>query len=162
MTPFVGPRAIDLLHSFEKCRLRAYLPTSKDRPTIGWGATFNPDGSAVRLGQVWTQPEADRNFAVTVAVTGAAVAKLIGRAATTPIQFGALVCLAYNIGLRIDRFPTSTVLHEHVEGDYAAAAAAFALWDKQGGVVMAGLVRRRAAEAALYSGDMATFDRLVV
>ena len=35
-------------------------------------------------------------------------------------------------------------------GDFAAAANEFGKWNKAGGKVMAGLTRRRAAEAALY------------
>jgi len=39
----------------------------------------------------------------------------------------------------------------HKDGDYAGAAAQFARWNKNDGNVLAGLTRRRAAEAALYS-----------
>jgi lysozyme len=35
-------------------------------------------------------------------------------------------------------------------GDYSGAADEFSKWRKAGGVVLAGLVRRRAAERALF------------
>lgn len=59
-----------------------------------------------------------------------------------------LVSLAYNIGL--SALARSTVLRLHRAGDYAGAAKAFAMWNKAGGRVLAGLTRRRAAEAELY------------
>lgn len=66
----------------------------------------------------------------------------------TENQFAAMVCLAWNIGIR--GFETSTVLKCHNRGDADAAARAFGLWNKAGGKVVRGLVRRRAAEAELY------------
>ena len=39
---------------------------------------------------------------------------------------------------------------KHLAGDYTGAAEEFARWNKAGGRVMKGLVRRRAAEARLY------------
>jgi GH24 family phage-related lysozyme (muramidase) len=59
-----------------------------------------------------------------------------------------MVCLAYNIGPADLR--TSTLLARHKAKDYAGAQEQFARWNKANGQVMAGLVRRRAAEAALY------------
>lgn len=63
-------------------------------------------------------------------------------------QLAALTSLAYNIG--ITGFSKSTVLKRHNVGDYEAAARAFSMWNKASGKVLPGLVRRRAAEAALY------------
>ena len=37
---------------------KAVIPVPGDRPTKGFGATFNPDGSAVRLGDTTTPPRA--------------------------------------------------------------------------------------------------------
>lgn len=59
-----------------------------------------------------------------------------------------MVSLAFNIGT--SAFATSTLLKKHLAGDYAGAAAQFARWNKAGGKVLAGLTKRRAAEAALY------------
>jgi GH24 family phage-related lysozyme (muramidase) len=39
---------------------------------------------------------------------------------------------------------------KHRAGDHAGAEREFARWNRAGGRVLAGLVRRRAAEAALY------------
>ena len=146
----VHPRAIKLLHDFEGCRLKAYMPTPKDRPTIGWGMTFYPDGRAVRMGDVITQAQADADFAAILARFASQVRPLVPNA--TPLQFGAMVALAYNIG--VAGFTRSSVRRLHNNGDHKGAARAFGLWNKQAGKVLAGLTRRRAAEAALYlSGE---------
>lgn len=73
-------------------------------------------------------------------------------------ELGALVSLAYNIGLRDDKKKAglyhSSVLRLHNKGDKAAAALAFLNFNKArvGGVlqVLNGLTARRAAESALY------------
>jgi lysozyme len=67
---------------------------------------------------------------------------------TTPNQFSALVSLAYNIG--VNAFKGSTALRRLNRGDYEGAAAAILLWNKANGKLMRGLIRRRAAEQALF------------
>ena len=144
----VGPKAQDLVKSFEGCKLKAYMPTPNDRPTIGYGATFHADGRAVKMGEVWTQAQADDAFDHDINQYGAKVEKLLGGCDTDAAQFGAMTSLAYNIGL--GGFGNSTVLRKHKAGDWAGAAAAFGMWNKQAGKVLAGLTRRRKAEAELY------------
>lgn len=146
----VSQRGIDLIHSFESCKLEAYPdPGSRDgHPwTIGWGST----GDGIQRGVVWTQAQADARFAQDLNKFARKVELLIDDAPTDQSQFDALVSLAYNIGT--EALKRSTVLRKHKAGDYAAAAAAFGMWVKNDGKVMRGLVRRRAAEAALYLAD---------
>ena len=146
----VHPRAIGLLHDFEGLRLKAYMPTPNDRPTIGWGMTFYPSGRAVRMGEAITQAQADADFATILQRFADQVRPLVTGA--TPLQFGAMVALAYNIGLA--GFAKSSVRRLHNAGDHKSAARAFGLWNKQAGKVLPGLTRRRAAEALLYlSGE---------
>jgi peptidoglycan hydrolase-like protein with peptidoglycan-binding domain len=45
---------------------------------------------------------------------------------------------------------SSTLLQKLNRKDYAGAAKEFARWNKAGGTVLAGLTKRRAAEAALF------------
>jgi GH24 family phage-related lysozyme (muramidase) len=154
MTHRVGPRAIALMHAFEGCRLKAYRCPAGIW-TIGWGDT----GPHVHAGLAWTQEQADAAFAARLErefVPG--VAKAIGDAPTTPAQFGAMVALAYNVGVKA--FTGSSAAREHRAGNHAAAEAAFHRWNKAGGRVLTGLVRRRAAEAALYRGDFAAVTKL--
>ncbi|USU06874.1 lysozyme [Sphingomonadaceae bacterium OTU29LAMAA1] len=166
----VGPKALALMHHFEECRLVAYRCPA-DKPTIGWGMTYYPDGRPVRMGDRITQVQADEMFAQLLARDFAAVVDAaIGTAATTPAQFGAMVALAYNIGTgpRIwlpgmkQGFRQSQVLKSHRAGKHDAAALAFGSWTRAAGKVSNGLVRRRAAEAALYRGNMSEVARLTM
>lgn len=153
----VGPVAIATLHHFESCELEAYRD-AVGIPTIGWGNTYYLDGRKVRMGDRLTQVQADVLFARILERDFAApVRAMLGDRPTKPAQFGAMVCLAYNIGTK--GFGQSTVLREHRAGNFDRAANAFALWNKAGGKVLNGLVRRRAAEAALYRSDFAALER---
>jgi lysozyme len=143
----VSPKGIALIHSFEQCRLEAYPdPGSRDGTpwTIGWGST----GPGIKKGVRWTQAQADARFAEDIARFSAKVAALLGDAPTNQNQFDALVSLAYNIG--VGALQKSTVLRKHKAGDYAGAARAFLMWNKNDGKVMRGLTRRRLAESDLY------------
>lgn len=154
----VSQKGIDLIHSFEQCKLEAYPdPGSRDgHPwTIGWGST----GPGIQKGVVWTRAQADARFVADLARFEIGVNMLLGGAPTTQNQFDALVSFAYNVGLDIDDdtvaegLGDSTLLKRHKAGDFAGAQAAFAAWNKNDGKVMNGLVRRRAAEAALYGAS---------
>jgi lysozyme len=145
-------RCIDLVKSFERCRLNAYMPTPRDRPTIGWGST----GPDIRMGMAWTQAQADARFERDLLAFAAGVNHLLAGARTSQGQYDALVSFAYNAGLDDDAdtqaegLGDSTLLRKHLAGDFTGAAAEFAKWNHQKGVVLNGLTRRRAAEAALY------------
>ena len=154
----IGPAGLALIRQFEGCaklrsdgRVEAYPdPGTGGAPwTIGWGSTTDEDGNPSKPGTIWTKDRADKRFATHVAEFAAEVAKVVDQR-TTQNQFDALVSLAYNIGTRALR--TSTLLKLHNAGDFAGAAAEFPRWNKAGGRVLAGLTRRRAAEAELYEG----------
>jgi len=149
-----GPSCTKLIQQFEGCAKKrpdgsfeAYPDpgTGGDPWTIGWGST----GPDIKKGVVWTQGQCDERFAEHVAEFGTGVAAAIGDAPTSQHQFDAMVSFAYNVGLANLR--SSTLLKKHKAGDYAGAAAEFAKWNKAAGKVLPGLVRRRAAEAALYA-----------
>ena len=48
------------LVSHEGFRDKAYIPVPGDRPTLGFGSTFNPDGSPVKMGDTTTPQKALR------------------------------------------------------------------------------------------------------
>lgn len=139
---------LDLVMRFESCRLNAYWATADEQrrgiATIGWGAT----GPDVRIGMSWTQLQADTRLFNDLKSFGIGVDHELSGTPTTQGQFDALVDFAYNCGMEAEE--TSTLLKLHRAGDYEGADAEFAKWNHQSGVVLAGLTRRRAAEAALY------------
>lgn len=69
-------------------------------------------------------------------------------------QFDALTSLIYNIGL--GAFDHSTLLRLARAGDVAGAGEEFKKWIYSNKVVLAGLVARRAAERAMYLGQLET------
>jgi lysozyme len=148
--------AVRLIAEKEQCRLKAYPdPISRGKPwTIGWGET---DG--VNPGDVWTQDYADHRFLADLTHRSANV-RAMCTLEPDKYELGALVSLAYNIGLRRDT-PTkgglywSMVLRLHNEGKKNEAARAFLLFNKardpKGNLIeVDGLTTRRMAEAALY------------
>jgi lysozyme len=132
---------IDLIKSFESCRLKAY-DDGVGVMTIGWGTT-----KGVKRGMVITQEEADRLFEDELDDFADGVETLV-TADINNNQFSALVSLAYNIGLRA--FGRSTLLKKVNSRAFAAAADQFLAWNKGGGKVMRGLTRRREAERKLF------------
>lgn len=66
----------------------------------------------------------------------------------TQPQFDALCSLVYNIGQ--NSFEKSTLLKVLNKGDYESVPAQFSRWNKAGGKVIPGLVRRRQAESELW------------
>lgn len=137
----IGKAGLELLKSFEGCRLKAYVCPAGVL-TIGYGST----GKHVKRGMVITQQEADDLKRRDLVRFERAVAKHAPDA--TQNQFDAMVCLAFNIG--IGGFIKSSALRFHKQGKHNTAAERFKLWNKGGGRVLKGLVRRRAAEAKLY------------
>lgn len=144
-------KGIALLHEFEGCRLTAYPDpgTGGDPWTIGWGTT-RINGRPIPPGTKITQARADELFREQLVQYEADVLKAIGDTPTTQAQFDALVSFHYNTGA-ISR---ASLMKQHRAGAYGAAAAGFAAWNRAGGRVMAGLTRRRAAEAKMYRGQV--------
>ena len=148
----IGKAGISLIKQFESCAKRrtdgkfdAYPDpaTGGDPWTIGWGST----GKGIAPGTVWTQSQCDARLEADLLRYARDVSSAIGTAATTQAQFDALVSFHYNTGA----IAKATLTKLHKAGDHAGAAGEFGKWVNAGGKRMAGLVRRRAAEAALYS-----------
>ena len=142
-------KGINLIKEFEGLRLTAYRD-SVGVWTIGYGNTFYEDGSTVKQGDKITQDRADRLFRSIVNK----FADQVRTALTNPdrisdAQFSAMVSLAYNIG--IGAFKGSTLLRKvNANPCDPTIPDEFLRWNKAGGKVLAGLTRRRKAEADLY------------
>ena len=136
-----------ITEQFEGCRLVAY----QDQVgvwTIGYGHT----GSGVASGLTITQDQAIDLLASDVAASAA----YVNAAVTVELQqneFDALVDFVFNLGR--GAFAGSTLLKNLNAGQFDAAATQFDLWDHAGGQVVAGLLRRRQAEQAMFQGQPA-------
>jgi lysozyme len=136
-------KGMALTEMFEGCRLVAY----QDQVgvwTIGYGHT----GSDVTPGLTITQAQAQALLARDVSSAAACVNNSV-LVQLAQEEFDALVDFVFNVGA--GAFRGSRLLRDLNAGDFAGAAAQFELWDHAGGVVNPGLLRRRQAEAALFS-----------
>jgi len=137
----INAAGLQIVKVSEGLRLAAYLCPAKIW-TIGYGST----GAHVKKGLTITAAQAEALLLDDLKRFENGVARLCTVA--TENQFSAMVSLAFNIGLAA--FENSTLLKKHLAGDYAGAAKQFSRWNQGGGKVLAGLVKRRAAEAVLY------------
>jgi len=143
----INKATIDLVKEFEGCKLTAYRD-AVGVWTIGYGTTARAGlGIIPTGGMTITQAEADQLLADGLNKFADQIRPMI-EADLNDNQFGACVSLAYNIGAY--GFNRSTALEKINAGDYAKAADAFLLWNKAGGKVLKGLVRRREAERKLF------------
>lgn len=124
----------------EGLRLEAYLCPAKVW-TIGYGHTGD-----VKQGDKISKHQAEVILEHDLERFEMAVSNLARNCNAN--QFSAFVSLAFNIG--VDAFSKSTLLKRHNADAPNAAAAQFSKWIHGGGKVLPGLVKRRAAEAALY------------
>ena len=137
----------DLIKEFEGCKLKAYQCSAK-KWTIGYGNTFFEDGTSVVAGNAITQQKAEQLFELISNEFSAKVDKLI-TSNVTDNQFASLVSFAYNCG--IVNLQKSTLLKKvNANHNDLSIRAEFMKWNKAGGKVLAGLTRRREAEANLY------------
>lgn len=143
--PQINAAGLALIQNFEGCELTAYPdPGSGGDPwTIGFGHT----GSDVHPGSSITQTRADELLLQDLAVFERCVNDAVSHS-ITPNQFAACVSFAYNEGC--GAFEGSTLLRLLNAGDVRGAADQFGEWVSADGRVLEGLVRRRAAERALF------------
>ena len=141
-------KGLSLTEQFEGCRLTAY----QDQVgvwTIGYGHT----GPDVTAGLTITSDEAQALLAKDVSSAADWVNNLVA-VKLTQEEFDSLVDFVFNLGA--GAFRGSTMLRDLNAGDFKSAAAQFDMWDHAGGAVVAGLLRRRQAEAELFEGGDAS------
>ena len=133
--------ALALTERFEGVRFIAYQD-SVGVWTVGYGHTF-----LVFKGMSCTQEQAEQWLITDLA----AAVKFVNIHVQTEItqgEFDALVDFVFNLGC--GSLEHSTLLRLVNERQFAAAANEFDKWDRAGGHVVAGLLRRRLAEEAEF------------
>lgn len=136
---------IELIKQYEGLRLEAYRCPAGVW-TIGYGHT-----KGVKEGQRVSREEAERMLREDLQY----YENMVGMLVTVPLtgdQVGAMVSLAYNIGVNALR--GSTVLRKINGGaGEAEVRKAWMMWTKAGGKELPGLAKRREAELAVYFND---------
>lgn len=133
---------LELIKRMEGCRLTAYRCPAGVL-TIGYGHTKD-----VKEGQRISQAEAERMLEADLRY----YEQMVGMLVTKPLkehQVDALVSFAYNCGS--NALMGSTLLKRvNANPQDPRIREAFLMWNKAGGKVLPGLVKRREAEADLY------------
>lgn len=140
----ISQKGIDLIKQFEGCKLKAYLCPAGVW-TIGFGST-----SGVIEGMQITEKEAEEMLKKDLRYFERWVSKLI-EVELTQNQFDALVSFTYNLGE--GALKGSTLRKKLNMGLYNEVPAQMLRWNRAGGKVLNGLVRRREAEAKMFKGE---------
>lgn len=137
----------DIEKDSEGLRLEAYPDPGTGGPpwTIGYGHT-----AGVKQGDAITPEQAEQFLLDDLKASIDAIHHLV-KVPLSDDEESALVDFVFNVGQ--GNLEHSTLLRLLNAGDHAGAADQFAAWNKASGKVLAGLVRRRAAEAALFKGE---------
>ena len=138
----IGQNGIELIKQFEGCKLSTYLCPANVL-TIGYGHTHN-----VKKGQIITQLEADNLLKEDLTTFEKGITTLV-KSNINQNQFDALVSFAFNVGLA--NFKSSTLLKKvNANPNDTTIKNEFSKWNKGGGKILAGLIKRREAEAELF------------
>ena len=155
------------MHFFEGYRNKPYR-CSAAIWTVGWGHAMYADQlnlpnvrkegytglirSDYQLkegdARVWSKDELVDLFKVDINTFERGVLRLSPNLANHQSKFDAVVSFAYNAGL--GNYQRSTIRIKVNRGEWEAASEAFMSWTKAGGKEVAGLVKRRKAEKALF------------
>lgn len=135
---------IALIKTFEGCKLRAYLD-AVDVPTIAYGRTKD-----VKIGDICTQQQAEDWLEEELVEYEGYVNEAVKVELTQP-QFDSLVSWTYNLGP--SNLNRSSMLRVLNTSDYDNVPEQIMRWNKAGGRVLPGLVRRREAEAEMFKGN---------
>jgi lysozyme len=144
----LSQKGLDLIKQFEGLKLKPYLcPASIC--TIGYGNTYYPDGSKVKLTDpAITAQKAEELLKFLVQSYEKGVDSFC-RDDINQNQFDALTSFAYNVG--VGNLQKSTLIKKvNANPNDPAIRLEFMKWNKGAGKVLAGLTRRRQAEADLY------------
>jgi len=136
---------IELIKKFEGCKLAPYV-CSGGVLTIGYGHT----GSDVAEGQEISQECAEQLLKEDLEKFEKYVNDMVDPE-LKQCQFDALVAWTYNLGPT--NLSTSTLLKRLNTNEFDDVPYQIKRWNKAGGKVLEGLVRRREAESLLFKGE---------
>lgn len=141
MSRNLSANGLNLIKSFEGCKLKAYkcLPTEKYY-TIGYGHY----GSDVTAGMKITEEQAEELLVQDCKKAIKNVNSFMSKYNFNQNQFDALVSFAFNVGSINQLTASGTRTLEQISSKITA-------YNKSGGRVIAGLVKRRSKEKELFN-----------
>ena len=147
----INERGLKIIKLFEGFRSAPYL-CSAMVPTIGFGSTWSFDGSRVTLSHASIdEAEAEELLLREVGRSEQAVDRLI-KVELNENEHSALQSFVYNLGSgRLQSSTLRSLLIRNAPREQVADE--FPKWRRAAGKILQGLVRRRAAERALFLYD---------
>jgi lysozyme len=144
----LNARGYDLIKQYEGYSDRPYLCPA-GIPTIGFGNTYYPNGTKVKL----TDKQITREYAnEMLQFVADNFAKDVSKSIKSIIsqnQLNALTSFAYNLGMT--NFRNSTLLKKvNANPNDPTIKEEFLKWNKSNGKILQGLINRRRAESNLY------------
>lgn len=144
----ISKKGINLIKKYEGFSSKPYLCPA-NVPTIGFGATFYPDGRKVKLTD---EPISEVIAEVILKKQLEKFEQYVDSYSTDKLnqnQFDALVSFCFNLGPA--NLKASTLLKKvNANPNDPTIKDEFMKWVKAGGKTLKGLVSRRAEEASLY------------
>lgn len=142
-------RAKELIAGEEGLSLKVYRDPGAGAWTIGYGHLIRPGERFHPYGPVMeiTQAEADALFEADTRIAAKAVDDYV-HVPLSDNQRAALTSFIFNVG--VAAFAGSTLLRFLNAGNYAAAANELPRWNKDDGIVLPGLVKRRDREKQMF------------
>ena len=143
----INERGIEMVKSFEGLALRPYV-CAGGVVSVGYGCTVSRTGGPFNLDmESISETEAEALLVRDLESSEGWVSRLI-KTALTENQYSALTSFTFNVGA--GALQRSTLRMKLNRSEYQGAADEFPKWRMAGGRILAGLVRRRAAERALF------------
>ncbi len=144
----ISNECLKLIQNYEGLKLKAYQD-SVGVWTIGIGTTRYPNAVRVKKGDTITKTQA-RDFLWFDLATFMQNVDTYTTDAITQGQYDALVSFTYNLG--VGNFKSSTLLKKiNINPNDPSIHDEFLKWKFAGGIELAGLLKRRKAEAYLYT-----------
>jgi lysozyme len=141
-------KGLELIKKHEGLELKPYLCPA-GVPTIGYGATYYPNGSKVKMNNgAITEQYAEGMLRDMLTRYEKGVERYV-QVEINQNQFDALVSFAYNLGLGALKSSTLLGIINNDSCD-TAIKLQFKRWVKAGGKTLTGLVKRRKEESKLY------------
>ena len=143
----INERGIEIVKSFEGISTKPYLCPANVW-TVGYGATRSSTGGPIDPDmEAISEAEAEALLLRDLESSEGWVSRLI-KTALTENQYSALTSFTFNVGA--GALQRSTLRMKLNREEYQGAADEFPKWRIAGGRILAGLVRRRTAERALF------------
>ena len=139
----ISQEGLSLIKKFEGCELEAYR-CAANVLTIGYGST-----KGVKEGDTITQEEADSLLLHEMDEYEGYINDMV-KSDLKQNEFDSLVSWVFNLGP--SNLSSSTLLQKLNNKDWDDVPSQIKRWNKAGGQVKQGLVRRREAEALLFEG----------